>query len=319
MHATPEFEVLVRHLLDLVGRMTGLETTYLTSIDLTADEQLILFSRNTGELDIPEGLRVPWSDTLCKRALDGGPRCTTDVPGVYPDSVAARELGLTTYVSVPVNDATEGVVGTLCGASASGVEVSEDAVDLMATLAEMVTLHATNERLVGELTAATLRLEEMAYADGLTGVANRHALTQLMSRAHDGIDAGITAVISVDLDRFKVINDTHGHGAGDDVLCGVADRITSTVRSGDTVARLGGDEFVAVLVAADLSTATGIADRIRREVAATPIDTRVGPVSVRVSVGVAHDSSMDRGDVMERADVALYEAKAAGSTLMLGD
>ncbi|MFP5580299.1 MAG: hypothetical protein ACLGIZ_18970, partial [Acidimicrobiia bacterium] len=83
-------EELARRLLELLGRVTGLESTYLTSIDWDGGIQRILFSRNVGSLDIPEGLEVDWSDTLCRRALEGGPACTSDVMGTYPDSAAAR-------------------------------------------------------------------------------------------------------------------------------------------------------------------------------------------------------------------------------------
>src|SRR3546814_20928282 len=83
-------EDLARRLLELLGRLTGLESTYLTSIDWDGGVQRILFSRNVGSLDIPEGPEVDWSDTLCRRALEGGPTCTPDVWGTYPDSLAAR-------------------------------------------------------------------------------------------------------------------------------------------------------------------------------------------------------------------------------------
>ncbi len=96
----PGLEVLARRLLELLGRITGLESTYLTMVDWGKDLQHILYSLNTGDLVIPEGLQVEWSDTLCRRALDGGPTCTSDVLAIYPDSAAARELGMTTYVTV---------------------------------------------------------------------------------------------------------------------------------------------------------------------------------------------------------------------------
>ncbi len=312
MEISPELEALTRRLLDLLGQVTGLESTYLTKIDWQNDEQEILYSRNEGALDIPEGLRVEWSDTLCKRALDGGPRCTTDVGASYPDSGAAKELGIVTYVTVPVNGPDAIVVGTVCGASTGGVEVSEQALAVMATLADMVALHLVNEQVVRELDRTNAALHEMAFADGLTGVGNRHALERhLTTTAGEAGQAG-SSVISVDLDSFKAINDTYGHGAGDDVLCAVADHLTALVRDHDTVARLGGDEFVVILADTDAATATQIAERICAHISGALIETRAGPVAVTVSVGVASDVGADAEGMLTRADEALYAAKAAG-------
>ncbi len=77
-------------------RITGLESTYLTQIDWDRSKQEIRYARNTGEIDVPEGLVVDWADTLCRQALLGGPANTDDVPGVYPDSDTGRQLGLQT-------------------------------------------------------------------------------------------------------------------------------------------------------------------------------------------------------------------------------
>ena len=96
------FEGLVRELLVMLELVTDLESTYLTKIDLAASAQQILFSRNTKSMVIPEGLSVPWGDTLCKRAIDEGRPYTDDVAGCWGDSEAAKTLGITTYASVPV-------------------------------------------------------------------------------------------------------------------------------------------------------------------------------------------------------------------------
>jgi len=121
----------LRPLLGELERLTGLESTYVTRIDWERDEQEITVAHNASALVVPEGLRVTWSDSLCRRALDGGPRYTADVPSTYPESGAARELGLRTYVSVPVVGSEQEVVGTLCGASRAVVELSESTLAVM--------------------------------------------------------------------------------------------------------------------------------------------------------------------------------------------
>lgn len=95
-------EELVRPLLEMLEEVSGLDSTYLTVIDLERDEQRILYSRNTGSMTIPEGLAVPWGDTLCKRALDEGRPFTSNVSECWGDSSAAKTLGIQTYLSTPV-------------------------------------------------------------------------------------------------------------------------------------------------------------------------------------------------------------------------
>jgi signal transduction histidine kinase len=131
-------ETVARPFLELLHRITGLDSSYLTEVRWTEDEQEILFSNNRGDLKILEGLVVPWEDTLCRRALESGQRCTSDVPGMWPESEAARELGITTYVSVPVVDRTDAVLGTLCGASGGSVDVSAEALDIMDMFARLI-------------------------------------------------------------------------------------------------------------------------------------------------------------------------------------
>lgn len=311
MNPSPELELLTRRLLDLLGELTGLESTYLTAVHAAADEQEILYSRNVGALEIPEGLRVEWGDTLCRRALESGTTCTDDVPSTFPGSEAARVLGLRTYVTVPVNDHAGAVVGTLCGASASSVAVAPAALAVMRTLAEMVELQLANDRAMTELVEANTALERAAHTDGLTGVGNRRALEQHLERWRDA-GRSTAVVVTVDVDHFKVVNDTHGHGAGDDVLLAVAERLRSVVRSGDAVVRLGGDEFAIILADTVPPRGREIGDRIRADVAAGPITTRVGPVLVTISVGVATGTIDGPDGLLARADEALYAAKAAG-------
>lgn len=309
-----DLEMLVRRLLELLGRITGLHSTYLTAIDSDNDVQEILYARNVGSIEIPEGLRVDWSDTLCRRALDGGPACTTDVAAIYPDSAAARELGIKTYVTVAVRAPDGAVFGTLCGADSRGVDVSADAFALMETLAEMVALQLVNEAARRELAAANHSLAQLSFVDGLTGVGNRRALDRdLAGACARAVRRGAPiAVVAVDVDRFKAINDSLGHAAGDEVLQEISRRLVHQSRTGDFVARLGGDEFVAVLVDADIDVARGAAERLCFDVAGQPIMTARGPVTVTISVGVAGGSDVDPQALLRQADIALYAAKDSG-------
>ncbi|MGH2792202.1 MAG: putative bifunctional diguanylate cyclase/phosphodiesterase [Actinomycetota bacterium] len=162
------------------------------------------------------------------------------------------------------------------------------------------------------------QLTHQAFYDALTGLANRVLLLEriehAMRRAHRS--EGRIALLLLDLDDFKTVNDSLGHVAGDDLLREVAMRLQSTVREVDTVARLGGDEF-AVLVedAESVDSATIVAERII-DILRTPIAVLEAECSVHVSIGIAVGSSEDTGaeELVRNADVAMYLAKGKGKS-----
>jgi diguanylate cyclase (GGDEF)-like protein/PAS domain S-box-containing protein len=162
-------------------------------------------------------------------------------------------------------------------------------------------------------------LENLARHDHLTGLANRSVLEDRLSHvlAVSRRSGTPTALIFVDLDDFKRINDELGHGMGDYVLKTVAGRIGCAVRDVDTVARFGGDEFVVLLESADQSAALAVAERIteqiRRPIVDLPADFAV-TASAGVAVYLPQSSSDESGDLLvQRADAAMYEAKRAGA------
>ena len=106
-----DLETLTRPMLQLLEAVTGLQSTYLTTVDEGRGVQRILYARNTGQMRIPEGLEVPWGDTLCKRALEEGRAYTDDVGACWGDSDAARALGIQTYMSQPVRTADTAITG----------------------------------------------------------------------------------------------------------------------------------------------------------------------------------------------------------------
>jgi diguanylate cyclase (GGDEF)-like protein/PAS domain S-box-containing protein len=168
---------------------------------------------------------------------------------------------------------------------------------------------------VTDARAAEQQLRHRALHDPLTGLPNRDLLMDHLSHAlaRSSRSGTAVAVLFCDLDRFKDVNDTHGHEAGDVLLTTVADRLRRAVRPGDTVARLGGDEFVVVTEGLhDASAVIGLAKRLRTELRA-PVD--VGPASVVVgcSIGMAVAGAEDDArSVLREADAAMYRAKARG-------
>ncbi len=159
------------------------------------------------------------------------------------------------------------------------------------------------------------QLEWAANHDVLTGLANRKALQQRLDRIVAAQpQAQPAALLVLDLDRFKPINDRHGHAAGDVVLRAVAHAIVSRVRGGDLVARVGGDEFAVLLERCPADVANRVAEDIHRAVDEVRADWHDTALSVGVSIGVAAlaDEFGDTGTWMAAADAACYDAKAAG-------
>jgi two-component system cell cycle response regulator len=159
-------------------------------------------------------------------------------------------------------------------------------------------------------------LESLALNDPLTGLANRRLLADRMSMAivHARRNKSAMAVVYLDLDGFKQINDTMGHGAGDVLLKKIAGRLVATVREEDTVARVGGDEFILALWhVSDADYAAKVALRAI-EAVAQPCVIEGNTVSITISAGVSiyPDHGEDADTLMKSADLALYEAKSAG-------
>jgi diguanylate cyclase (GGDEF)-like protein len=159
---------------------------------------------------------------------------------------------------------------------------------------------------------------DLATHDGLTGVHNRLALMETLERdaALSRRTASPMAVLMVDIDHFKVVNDQHGHLAGDVVLREVAQRASQRLRRADMLARYGGEEFVALLPRTDVQGAVAVAEDIRQAIAARPCVAHGVPISVTVSIGVhAAVPGPDAHGVealLATSDHALYEAKHQG-------
>lgn len=275
------------------------------------------FSFNTGELTIPEGLTVPWGDTLCRRSLEEGRSYTADVPAVWGDSDAARALGIKTYVSVPIRDPHDDVIGTLCGASSRETPLDEQDLTSMRLFARILADQLQREQVrladsarAVELEQRTRQLSDLAARDELTGLLNRGGVFTWLRSILPGIrpETEQLAIAFVDVDDFKSVNDRWGHASGDDVLRRLAASLVTVGRMGDLHGRIGGDEFVvaAVLPASDAALGTwGL--RLRR---AGSIDTEHGFVTCSVGVTAVTDPSVTPEASLELADLAMYACKA---------
>lgn len=181
-----------------------------------------------------------------------------------------------------------------------------DPNELRARVRNQIRRKRYQERLRADLD----RSLEMAVTDPLTGLRNR----RYVRRHLEGVlrNAG-AAVLLIDVDRFKLVNDTYGHAAGDVVLREVAERVRGHLRAADVVARYGGEEFLVVMSGALVEDGMLVAERLRGAIAAVPIAAEGQSLSVTASIGVAAaDTGAASDDVVSAADAALYRAKNNG-------
>ena len=168
------------------------------------------------------------------------------------------------------------------------------------------------------LAISNRKLKQAAYTDTLTGLPNRRAGMETLSRAwkiSNRTDQSLAAIL-IDIDYFKRVNDTYGHAAGDVVLKSIATTIRNTARKGDFFCRIGGEEFLMICQDKKIDTRSTVimAERMRELISSTKIDIHDELISVTISIGIAlKEPSMETEEqLIKTADKALYAAKNAG-------
>ncbi|MCL5043466.1 MAG: diguanylate cyclase [Gammaproteobacteria bacterium] len=312
-----DLESLTRPLLALLQELSGLESTYLTTIDPEQTEQHILFAHNVSKMQIPEGLSVPWSDTLCKRSLDEGIPYTDQADKRWETVIAARALNIVTYLSEPLCGDDGRLHGTLCGASSSRQPITDRTRQLLAMFARLLTLHIEREQLIQQLQDDNLRFNQAALLDPLTNIPNRRAMEQELARTLANAERNHLQVhlAFIDLDGFKAINDTYGHDAGDRFLLSFTSALNQGLREGDFIARVGGDEFIFFCSSALANSSSQRQAIIRRLRRLTQGQFSIGEQSLAYagpSIGLisAHPHETWQ-DLLKRADAAMYQEKQA--------
>ncbi|RMG20306.1 MAG: diguanylate cyclase [Deltaproteobacteria bacterium] len=185
-----------------------------------------------------------------------------------------------------------------------------------AELVARVKVHLKLKALQDELKEANARLSTLAVTDPLTGLFNRRHLMDLLETELDRARRHGTplALLVVDVDHFKAINDTHGHQMGDRVLVAIAKKLKSCLRKHDLIARYGGEEFVVLLPHTGRTEAAATGEKLRDAVAGAPFTETAGiPITVSIGAATYPDAGLETvDDLLLRADEALYRAKALG-------
>jgi diguanylate cyclase (GGDEF)-like protein len=166
-------------------------------------------------------------------------------------------------------------------------------------------------------------LTRLATTDALTNIANRRRFLEHMESELARVKrfAETSFFLMLDLDNFKMVNDTWGHSVGDTALRHFADLCRLRVRQSDYFGRLGGEEFGIILSRTDVAGAVQFAETLRRSVADSPVQSTKGPIPLTVSIGIAEfrDSDETSDNILVRADVALYSAKTHGRNCVVLD
>ncbi|HEX9824090.1 MAG TPA: EAL domain-containing protein [Actinomycetota bacterium] len=298
-----------RRIAEEIARVSGFPIVSLELYEPERDEMVIVGW--TGFEPPGGGRGLAAAQTISSQVVRTGEKVVHRDLASRPDlrETVAAKLGVRSFLCVPIERG-----GRAVGALSIG---TREAADVPDHLTEWVETLAGSIAAVIERQRSRAALQRQALHDPLTGLPNRTLLLDRLSRAlreaAGDPDKGV-GLLFLDLDRFKVINDSLGHDAGDELLKMVAVRLTAALRPEDTVARFGGDEFVMVLRGVkDEEEASAVATRVSAAVG-DPYVLERGQVFVSASVGIAMatDANARPQDLIWAADLAMYEAKANG-------
>lgn len=267
-------------------------------------------------------LRFP-PDAISEPAAQDVTRVPRLLPHVLDDpavraafEAAGPTAAIAATLSVPIVVAGRATAYLQLNSFRDGSAFGEDSLEAGRLLGDLVGALVQRLDLERVLLEERAKLDHLAHHDPLTGLPNRVLLADRLERAlaRDARTGHATALMVVDLDGFKSVNDTFGHAAGDELLAALARRLSEVLRGADTVARLGGDEFAVVAAGLDVVASAGSVARkvlrtLHRPIAIAGREVRVG---ASIGVSVAPADGADAGTLLANADLAMYRAKRAG-------
>ena len=252
-----------------------------------------------------EATHTPYEDLLGGRSSfysDG-------VQEAFPDEIFLKEIGAKSYAGVPFFDSSSNVMGHLVVFDRRPMLDKERTISILRVFASRAGAELERQR-------AEETIKNMAYYDSLTGLPNRVLLIDrlTLALAHAQRVKKRLAVMFLDFDDFKLVNDTYGHAIGDLFLREMGQKLRSAVREEDTLARLGGDEFILVLPELiDRKNAVTLAEKLI-ELGREPFNFGESEIKASFSIGISlyPDDGTDYETLLDKADTALYKAKRKG-------
>jgi diguanylate cyclase (GGDEF)-like protein len=314
---SPELDSAIVALLDHAREMFRAELAEVLLYPRGVGDDALRTRSIDGRLPVTmEPVAIPADDLVARRILTEAQAFFFDPAARTSSTAAARQA-----MVAPLRGES-GVIGSLLIGHrlTEGTSFTDDDLRLLETLANQAAIALENgqlEQSLSELSRLKEQLRYQAYHDPLTGLANRSLFVdQVNERLGAPAHEARPVVLFIDLDDFKVVNDTLGHRAGDQLLVAVADRVRSCVRTGDIAARLGGDEFALLLEdAEDLARSVGVCRRLL-DALQVPLQIDGQEISVTASIGMAaaRPENHRADELLRNADVAMYTAKADGKS-----
>ena len=298
------FESVSRRVLAFLHTRLGFNLWMLTRTE--GDDWVVLQAEDHG-YQVRPGQVFRWADSICARMVERqGPTIAPAVASVaaYASAPIASKLRIGAYIGVPIVHEDGTLFGTLCAidpeAQPDSVAQEKDLIELFGSMLSKI----LQAELKSEQEARRAeKLEAESMADPLTGTYNRRGWDRLLASEEERCRrfGHKTAVVIVDLDELKAVNDTQGHFAGDQLLTRTASALQSVARSVDIVARLGGDEFGMIAIELDLVGVTGLLRRV---------ESALGSADIKASIGLAvREPGLGLSEAWSRADQAMYENK----------
>lgn len=300
-----DFHAASRAVIDHLRGTVGLDLWMVTR---TEGEDWIILEATENSYGISAGEVLPWRETFCRRMVDGAPPVApraNDVPA-YRAAPIGHTLDIGAYVGVPLTDEKGELFGTLCGIDPGAQSDSLlERTEIITILAKLLGTILT-QQLAADAHRRRLEIAEAAALhDALTALPNRRAWDAFLAREQTRCErfGHPAAVVMIDVDGLKHVNDTAGHAAGDELLRRAAVAIDTTVRSADLAARIGGDEFAVLATETDAASGEALLRRLRDSLAAAGVAASLG-LAVRGAAGTLEDA-------MHESDAAMYRSKQA--------
>lgn len=294
--------------------------TILIADDSTVIRAVVRDQLEAEGYDVHEAADGEAAIAACREVEPDAVLLDVEMPGLDGREVLARLKGDPALRDIPVvfltgRTATDDLVAAIRAGAHDYLKKPFEPAELIARIGGAVHI----KQLQDELRRRNSELDLVARIDALTQLYNRRHLEEQLHRCSAvsrrmGTSLG---VVLFDIDHFKLVNDTHGHGGGDVVLQECAGRLLRSTRAGDMLGRWGGEEFLAILPNTDVDGAALAAERMRQAVGATPITLEHALLTVTISAGVTAHEAAGVDQLLHEADVALYRAKAAGRNQVL--
>lgn len=299
-----DFETAGRAVIAFLHRRLGFDLWMVTRKE--GEDWIVLQSEDHG-YNVDPGRVFRWADSFCSEMVKGNGPHMAPLSEVVPAYLAApigRQVQIKAYVGIPIVREDGSLFGTLCAIDPAPQPVSiVDEQELVGLLAAMLSTILQSELKAAEEARRSERIQAEALTDALTNLYNRRGWDRLLASEEDRCRryGHPAAILIIDIDGLKLVNDTQGHAAGDELIARAASALREAARALDTVARIGGDEFSILSAECDRAGGEALLKRVRMALVVAKVKASIGLAMRNPSVGLK--------GAWEVADQLMYEEK----------